>query len=130
MGGRGAATGRNGKGITKETRNILSASPSNILSGKTGTEKQESYASSLVEMNKNTLKKKINERKAAFVTYNQRMENAKGKSDKLKSMLEKSAKASLKSELKQANEQIRRYTQRLKKAKRQKTYGQVISVLS
>ena len=76
------------------------------------------------------LKKKINERKAAFVTYNKRMENAKGKSDKLKSMLEKSAKASLKSELKQANKEIRRYTQLLKKAKRQKTYGQVISVLS
>ena len=74
MGGRGAASGKGGKSaVNKETRSILRTKTSNILGGKEGSEKQRSYAESLVERYKNTLTKHIKERSANEVWYKNKL---------------------------------------------------------
>ena len=130
MGGRGSSSGRNGKGMSKSEKSILQTKTSNITGGKEGTEKQRSYANSLAERNKNTIKRLISERNKSFDNYKQRIKSSEGKPEKVKSLIQRTAKSSLKNEISEKNKEIKRYTQRLKKAKRQKTLGQVISVLS
>ena len=130
MGGRGASSGKNGKGLSRETRSILKANKSNILGGKTGTEKQKSYAEKLVSMNINYIRDGIKQRNEAFKDYKDRITSVAGKSEGIKRIATNAARAGLKNSLKDANDKIKRGTKKLKSAKKAKDLGSAISRLS
>lgn len=131
MGGRGAASGKGGKSaVNKETRSILRTKTSNILGGKEGSEKQRSYAESLVERYKNTLTKHIKERSANQVWYQNKLKEASTKSGAIQRIAKKAAESTYKKMQSENRQLIKRYSSALKKAKNKKTLGEVINVLS
>ena len=131
MGGRGSGAGLNKGGAEIRQFTSLANAPSrNILNGKTGTEKQKAYAEKLTQMTKNTIDKKVKERRSEQKFWNEKLKNSKGVSNtKISDMQQKIAKEGMLKSIKSSNKDIRFYTQNLKKASRQKTYGQIISVL-
>ena len=131
MGGRGSNVGLSKGGVgTRQLTSLANAPSRNILNGKTGTDKQKAYAEKLTQMTKNTIDRKVRERRGEQNFWNEKIKNSKSTSNpKISAMQKKIAKEGMLKSIKNSNKDIRFYTQNLKKASKQNTYGQIISVL-
>lgn len=127
MGGRGSASGI---GASRAITSLGAAPTTNYLAGKTGTDKQKAYAEKLVTMTKNTINKKISDRRKDQKFFSEKIKEAKNTSnEKISAIKLKAAKDGLKKAISDSNKSLKFYTNNLKKVKKQKTYGQVITVL-
>jgi len=137
MGGRGSEKGfASGGGssvaaVTKQATALANAPASNILSGKTGSEKQKAYAESLLGRMQNTIRNDIKTRRQDTSSITNKIKEAQSSpSEMIKRIKTKNAKADMQKTIKESNQTIKGRISKIRRAKKATTYGEAITALS